>query len=415
MKKYSALSKHLSELNADTAELTFLEVEQIIGGPLPRSANRHNTWWANEKNGTHSWAHLWQAAGWLRDKVDFERRIVTFRRTISAVGDILDDLRPRTKETIFDLLQQIAISTDAWFTKANGEPVSRVKANPNFCYDWSFGSPREGYALCIWHGTLETRNGNIVFNENLRGLADRLQADGRDRTNDAERMTRAATQAARARAFDDALNFSYARGMPVSVILTEGDRRNREELGEGSSHVQFRSLDPIKWYVHEYHEGSGTALLIRGIKPAGVTENNCVAENEGLGPPDEVQQRAIKVRRGQAQFREKLLAAYGRTCAIAGCKLVDLLEAAHIRPHADEPNYSVTNGLLLRADIHTLYDLDLLSIDTRLRMRLAPALLQSEYKNYDGKDLRQPSYPSEMPNLDAVERRYRAFKEKKGL
>jgi hypothetical protein len=415
MKKYSALSHHLSEVNADTAELTFSEVEEIIGGPLPGSANRHNAWWANEKDGTHSWAHLWRAAGWLRDQVDFERRIVTFRRTTSAVKDILDDLRPRTNETIFDLLQQAAISTDAWFTKANGDAVSKVKANPNFCYDWSFGSPREGYALCIWHGTLGTRDDHIVFNENLRDLAERLQADGRDRNNDAERRTRAATQAARARAFDDALNVSYARGLPVSVILTEGDKRDREELGEGSSHVQYRSLDPIKWYVHEYDEGSGAALLLRGVKPDGVAQNSREAENEESGPPDDVQRRAIKVRRGQAQFREKLLAAYGRTCAITGCKIVELLEAAHIRPHADEPNYSVTNGLLLRADVHTLYDLDLLSVDTRLRIRLAPALLHSEYKNFDGRDLRQPSYPSEMPNLDAVDRRYRAFKEKHGL
>lgn len=415
MKKYSALSRYLSEVPADTAELTFAQIEEIIGASLPSSASRHHAWWANEKSGTHSWSHLWRAAGWLREKVDFERRTVTFRRNKNAVEDILDDLRPRTKEAIFDLLQQIGISTDPWFTKANGQPVSRVKANPNFCYDWSFGSPREGYALCIWHGTLKIRDDQIVFDENLRDLAERLQADGRNPANDTVRKTRAATQSVRARAFDDALSVSYARGMPVSVILTEGDRRDREELGEGSSHVQFRSLDPIKWYVHGYDDGTGDALLVRGIKPVGVTQNSTDAEYEEMGPPDEVQQRAIKVRRGQANFREKLLAAYGRTCAITGCKIVDLLEAAHIRPHADEPNYSVTNGLLLRADIHTLFDLDLLTVDTRLRVQLAPALLHSEYKNYDGRELRQPAYPSEMPNMDALDRRYREFKKKHRL
>lgn len=104
---------------------------------------------------------------------------------------------------------------------------------------------------------------------------------------------------------------SYARGMPVSVILTEGDRRDRQELGEGSSHVQFRSLDPIKWYVHEYADESGDALLVRGLKPAGVMQDSGDAESEEMGPPDDVQQRAIKIRRGQSKFREKLLAAYG--------------------------------------------------------------------------------------------------------
>ena len=131
-----------------------------------------------------------------------------------------------------------------------------------------------------------------------------------------------------------------------------------------------------------------------------------------MGRPDEVQQRAIKIRRGQVKFREKLLAAYGRTCAVTGCKVVDLLEAAHIQPHADKPNYGVTNGLLLRADIHTLFDLNLLSVDARRCVQLAPTLLNSEYRGYEGKQLRQPDLPSEMPDMNALDRRYREFKQK---
>lgn len=414
MKKYSALSHYLSKIDVaeSTIELTFSQMEEIIGGHLPPSASRHHAWWANETSGTHTWAHLWRAAGWLRDSVDFARRVVTFNRKNGTIEQVLEDLRPGTQETIFDLLQVVGISTDAWLTKADGHSVTRVKANPSFCYNWSFGSPREGYALCIWHSPLEIHGGRIVFNENLRDLADRLQADGRESTNDEARKRRASTQSARARAFDDALNVSYARGIPVSVILTEGDRLAREKLGEGSSHVQFRALDPIKWYVHEYDEETGKTLLVRGVKPAGVAQEGAAAESEEIGAPDDIQNRAIKIRRGQAQFREKLLAAYGRKCAVTGCKIVDLLEAAHIRPHADEPNYSITNGLLLRADVHTLFDLGLLAVDSRRHVKLAPALLQSEYKLYDGRELKQPEYPSEMPNADALERRFREFKKK---
>jgi hypothetical protein len=174
--------------------------------------------------------------------------------------------------------------------------------------------------------------------------------------------------------------------------------------------VQCRSLDPAKWYVHKYDESTGECSLVRGVKPKG-SDDGDDPEIEEDGRPDDVQMRAIKIRRGQGKFRERLLAAYGRTCAISGCKIVDLLEAAHIRPHAEEPNYSVTNGLLLRADLHTLFDLGLLAVDARLRIKLAPSLLFSEYKNYDGRELRQPEYPSEMPSREALERRYRAFKE----
>lgn len=414
MKKYSSLSNYLSELKVAEIQLSFSRVEEIIEGKLPASALRYPAWWSNEKEGTHNWAHLWQAAGWVTSGIDFKRQVVTFRRVKQGIEDILSSLRPNTQETIFDILELANISTEDWFTKANGQPVKQVKANPNFCYNWSFGSLREGYALCIWHDTLEIQNECIVFTENLRSLAAQLQADGHSGANNEARKQRSLTQAIRARAFDEALHVSYARGIPVSVILTEGNQLAREQLGEGSSHVQYRSLDPVKWYVHKYDESTGECLLVRGVKPAGSADETD-SEIEENGRPDDVQLRAIKIRRGQGKFRERLLAAYGRTCAISGCKIIDLLEAAHIRPHAEEPNYSVTNGLLLRADLHTLFDVGLLAVDTRLRVRLAPTLLHSEYKIYEGKQLRHPDYPSEMPDNLALERRYKEFKEVHGF
>lgn len=138
-------------------------------------------------------------------------------------------------------------------------------------------------------------------------------------------------------------------------------------------------------------------------------------ENEESAQPDELQQRAIKIRRGQRKFRDSLLAAYGESCAISGCNIVELLEAAHIRPHAEKPNYNVTNGLLLRADLHTLFDLGLLAVDARLRIRLAPPLLTSEYKNLDGKELHHPMLPPQRPNKEALEERYRDFQTKHRL
>jgi len=410
MAKYSALATYLSNSAEDSIRLTFAQIEEIIGDRLPPSAKGWPAFWANEKTGTHIWAHLWRAAGWQKDAVDLAGQTVTFRRIIGVAPDTLEALRPQTKETIYDLLEQIGISTDEWLTTADGHEVSNPKANPNYCYDWSFGSLQEGFALCIWHGTLESHDGQIVFEENLRDLAVKLQAEGRNPANSTARKTRAITQSVRARTFDNAINASYARGLPVSVILTEGDRRSRDELGESSSQVLARSLDPIKWYVHKYDTETGDALLVRGIKPAGVSDDNADPDDEDSGQPDDVQQRAIKIRRGQTKFREQLLAAYGRVCAVTECKIVDLLEAAHIQPHAIEPNYSVTNGLLLRADIHTLFDLNLLSIDSRFRICLAPELRKSEYRCYDGKMIRLPATPSEIPSMRYLDQRYEDFK-----
>jgi predicted restriction endonuclease len=71
----------------------------------------------------------------------------------------------------------------------------------------------------------------------------------------------------------------------------------------------------------------------------------------------------VKTRRGQTDFRERLRRVYGDMCAITGSMVVPLFKAAHITPHAHKTNYATSNGLLLRADIHTLFDMHLIAID----------------------------------------------------
>ncbi|MEI9912276.1 MAG: HNH endonuclease signature motif containing protein [Bacteroidota bacterium] len=73
-------------------------------------------------------------------------------------------------------------------------------------------------------------------------------------------------------------------------------------------------------------------------------------------------QRQLKERRGQKQFRDAIIKRYGSKCMVTGCKIPDILEAAHINPYKGEKDNHPANGLLLRADIHTLFDLDLIGI-----------------------------------------------------
>ena len=72
--------------------------------------------------------------------------------------------------------------------------------------------------------------------------------------------------------------------------------------------------------------------------------------------------RAIYLRRGQQGFRQRLLEKYNYKCVISDCDIQELLEAAHIHPYASSQDNHHTNGLLLRADIHTLFDLNLIAI-----------------------------------------------------
>lgn len=73
--------------------------------------------------------------------------------------------------------------------------------------------------------------------------------------------------------------------------------------------------------------------------------------------------RAIKSRRGQTRFRKDLIRRYGPACMVSGCPCMEIVEAAHIWPYRGEDDHHPENGLLLRSDLHTLFDLDLMAIN----------------------------------------------------
>lgn len=108
--------------------------------------------------------------------------------------------------------------------------------------------------------------------------------------------------------------------------------------------------------------------------------------------------RAVAQRRGQPLFRARLLDAYDRQCAITGCSALEVLEAAHVLPYRGEHTNRVDNGLLLRADLHTLFDCQLLWITAENTVALAPALLATGYATLAGKPLALPTTKAHRPN-----------------
>ena len=143
---------------------------------------------------------------------------------------------------------------------------------------------------------------------------------------------------------------------------------------------------------------SGETLTSVSGPTRGLLEQEAkAAEASGsFSPANEADERqhvlaAIVRRRGQPAFRKALLDAYYGHCAMTGCNVVDALEAAHIRPYSGQSSSVVSNGLLLRADVHTLFDLYLIAVDpVSLQVSLAPALHQSSYSDLIGKELASP-------------------------
>ncbi|QJU60432.1 hypothetical protein HL653_03635 [Sphingomonas sp. AP4-R1] len=110
----------------------------------------------------------------------------------------------------------------------------------------------------------------------------------------------------------------------------------------------------------------------------------------------------VKRRQGQAKFRRELLRAYGGRCAITRCAVEPILEAAHIRPYLGKETNVVCNGLLLRADLHTLFDLGLITIDGSLRVVVDLRLVGSTYGKLAGKKLRLPHGKADRPSVQAL-------------
>lgn len=122
---------------------------------------------------------------------------------------------------------------------------------------------------------------------------------------------------------------------------------------------------------------------------------------------------AIVVRQGQGEFRKGLLEAYQRSCAITGCNTVEALEAAHLVPYLGPITNCVTNGVLLRADIHTLFDLGLLSVNPDdYRILISKRLAGSPYQELAGQQMRLPVDNAIWPSCQALKARLGEFRAK---
>ncbi|MGY4417218.1 hypothetical protein ACVWW4_008954 [Bradyrhizobium sp. LB7.1] len=115
-------------------------------------------------------------------------------------------------------------------------------------------------------------------------------------------------------------------------------------------------------------------------------------------------------RLGQQAFRRKLVSAYASRCAITQCKTLWVLEAAHISPYRGLSTNTVSNGLLLRADIHTLFDLALISVEPKkLIVRASRELKGSQYEALDGRQLKLPAKAALHPSTAALEYHFNQF------
>lgn len=117
----------------------------------------------------------------------------------------------------------------------------------------------------------------------------------------------------------------------------------------------------------------------------------------------------IRSRIGQGAFRVLVTDAYGRRCAVSGEKTLPVLEAAHIKPYAQSGPNSISNGLLLRSDMHILFDKGYMTLDNDLKVEVSRHIKEEyengrEYYAYHGKQLSNlPESLDERPSSAFLE------------
>lgn len=135
---------------------------------------------------------------------------------------------------------------------------------------------------------------------------------------------------------------------------------------------------------------------------AGMRAGAVIGEGNRYGTP-----HLIHPRLGQGAFRVVVTDVYHRRCAVTGERTLPALEAAHIRPYSEGGGHEASNGLLLRRDIHSLFDAGYVTVTPEHRFEVSRRI-KEEFENgrhyyaLDGQRIVTPSNPAQQPDPAAL-------------
>lgn len=192
-----------------------------------------------------------------------------------------------------------------------------------------------------------------------------------------------------------------SRKVPVHIFTREQDR----------SPFLYQGLG-----IAVNHEPSTPVMIVWDlIKTIGEKETDEVIKEVVLNSeaPNDVLKKVVsalrRVRDGQKKLKDGLIKLYDGCCCITGSSVEEVLIACHIEPHNVRGNNQSTNGLLMRADLHNLFDANLIGIEPdTLKVRIGNKLRGSEYEYLDGVVLRRRR-DGTRPDREALADRWREF------
>ena len=149
--------------------------------------------------------------------------------------------------------------------------------------------------------------------------------------------------------------------------------------------------------LHLWNRLLETAQMSSIVSPAGFAEVQA-----RFGSPT-----LITPRLGQGAFRILVTEAYGRQCAITDGKVLPALDAAHIKPYGEGGLHTKSNGILLRKDIHSVFDAGYVTINEDFKFSVSKKVKEvfnngEEYLRLHGKELRRPERKADWPDVDLL-------------
>lgn len=196
---------------------------------------------------------------------------------------------------------------------------------------------------------------------------------------------------------------------PVIGCIMLGEPFFFEEADWIPSPSDFR-LTTVEGKGYDMASGTGQNLWheVRARLVAGKTKSfgpATVAAQEGARYGNPI---LVAPRLGQGSFRVLVTDAYSYRCAMTAERTLPVLEAAHIHPYGKGGQHELSNGLLLRSDLHKLFDLGYLTVEPTKRKILVSDRIRAEFENgreyykLRDQDLAIPANPLAIPSIESL-------------
>lgn len=254
----------------------------------------------------------------------------------------LDDLRPKTKSRVMDVLAELGFDVSDWKNYKKGP--ENASSNPKYCYEWNFVQPGKRVVLNLWWEEIQEENGLLIQRLNYRELGKKKPG-----------IVRSGSWLKRARNTDFAVQKAVREGLPIRVIICSGSIRDQDAEESVASKVKERVLDPEQWGVESYNWDTGDCLLVRGIRSCSYVDQYSI---DGEGRPATWRSATGKVFNRDPEVRIRALARARGKCQICGCEGFRMesgklfLETHHVVPLSEDGLDDMVNVVALCPNHH---------------------------------------------------------------